>query len=50
MGKENVIYVCSECGYQSIRWLGKCPECGKWNTFVEEVNLKTPDCRTPWSW
>ena len=39
--KEKAIYVCSECGYQSVRWLGRCPECGKWNTFIEEVNLKT---------
>lgn len=31
------IFVCSECGYQSVRWLGRCPECGGWNTFIEEV-------------
>ncbi|MCD6407470.1 AAA family ATPase, partial [bacterium] len=37
MKKEKDIFVCSECGYQSVRWLGKCPNCGQWNTFIEEV-------------
>jgi len=36
MKKEKSIFVCSECGYQSIKFLGKCPNCGKWNTFIEE--------------
>lgn len=31
------VYVCSECDYQSPKWLGRCPECGSWNTFTEEV-------------
>jgi len=35
--KEKIIYVCGECGYESSKWLGRCPNCGKWNTFVEEV-------------
>ena len=39
--KEKTMYVCSECGYQSIRWLGRCPDCGNWNTFIQEVNIKT---------
>lgn len=37
MAKVKTYYFCSECGYQSSTWLGKCPECGKWNTFTEEV-------------
>lgn len=37
MAKAKTYYYCSECGYQSSSWLGKCPECGKWNTFTEEV-------------
>lgn len=37
MAKPKTYYFCSECGYQSSSWLGKCPECGKWNTFTEEV-------------
>lgn len=30
-------YLCQQCGYISIKWLGKCPDCNQWNTFVEEV-------------
>lgn len=30
-------YVCQECGNPSPRWLGKCPECGSWNSYVEET-------------
>ena len=37
MAKVKSYFFCSECGYQSSSWLGKCPECGKWNTFNEEV-------------
>lgn len=35
--KPKSFFFCRECGYQSSSWLGKCPECGKWNTFDEEV-------------
>ena len=37
MAKPRTYYYCRECGYQSSSWLGKCPACGKWNTFDEEV-------------
>lgn len=37
MAKAKTYYFCRECGYQSSSWLGKCPACGKWNTFDEEV-------------
>ncbi|HHY63755.1 MAG TPA: DNA repair protein RadA, partial [Clostridiaceae bacterium] len=37
MAKLRTKYVCSECGYESSGWLGKCPSCLKWNTLVEEV-------------
>lgn len=37
MGKLRSIYVCSQCGYESPKWYGKCPECGEWNSFSEEV-------------
>ena len=37
MAKAKTYYYCRECGYQSSSWLGKCPQCGKWNTFDEEV-------------
>ena len=34
--KVKTIYFCSNCGQESPKWLGKCPGCGEWNTFVEE--------------
>ncbi|MDE7465630.1 MAG: DNA repair protein RadA [Muribaculaceae bacterium] len=34
--KKKTAWFCSECGYESPKWLGKCPDCGNWNTFVEE--------------
>jgi len=39
--KQKSIYICQNCGYQSSKWLGKCPECGNWNTFSEEIQEKT---------
>ena len=37
MAKKNTTaFVCNNCGYDSSKWLGKCPACGEWNTFVEE--------------
>lgn len=40
MAKTKTVFFCRECGYQSSTWLGKCPECGQWNTFQEEVISK----------
>lgn len=37
MPKTHLKYVCQSCGYESPRWLGKCPNCEEWNTFVEEI-------------
>ncbi|MCR4659784.1 MAG: DNA repair protein RadA [Bacteroidales bacterium] len=37
MAKPKTYYSCRQCGYQSSSWLGRCPECGQWNTFDEEV-------------
>lgn len=37
MAKDKYAYVCSNCGYDSPKWLGKCPSCGQWNTFQEVV-------------
>ena len=40
------IYVCQNCGHQSVQWIGRCPSCGNWNTFVEEKPAgDTPDRR-----
>ncbi len=36
MAKDKIIFRCQECGYESINWMGKCPDCGKWNSLVEE--------------
>ncbi|MFQ3581133.1 MAG: DNA repair protein RadA [Chloracidobacterium sp.] len=41
MPKEKTIYACQQCSYQSRKWLGRCPDCGAWNTFVEEREEKT---------
>ena len=35
--KLKSLYVCSQCGHESAKWYGKCPSCGEWNTFTEEV-------------
>lgn len=37
MSKPVTKYICQNCGYSSLRWLGKCPECDSWNSFVEEI-------------
>ena len=36
MAKSKTIFVCNECGYESAKWLGKCPACGSWNSFFEQ--------------
>lgn len=37
MAKTKSVYVCSECGYETSKWLGKCPECGEWSTLEEQI-------------
>ncbi|MFZ3580286.1 DNA repair protein RadA [Virgibacillus sp. DJP39] len=37
MAKRKTKYVCQDCGYESARWMGKCPGCNNWNTLVEEI-------------
>lgn len=37
MSKTKIKYICSNCGYESLRWIGKCPECDTWNSFTEEI-------------
>lgn len=41
MAKIKTKYVCQNCGYENPKWLGKCPECLQWNTFVEELEEKS---------
>ncbi|PWM21067.1 MAG: DNA repair protein RadA [Oscillospiraceae bacterium] len=40
--KMKKLYVCSNCGYETGKWLGKCPDCGSWNTLTEEIRVDTP--------
>ncbi|MFY0674246.1 MAG: DNA repair protein RadA [Bacteroidia bacterium] len=40
MAKQKIVYTCTECGYKSVKWAGKCTSCNNWNTFVEEVEIK----------
>ena len=40
--KVKSIFVCSECGFESPKWLGKCGGCGAWNTLVEDVRVQAP--------
>ncbi len=44
--KEKTAFYCQECGHESAKWLGQCPACKKWNTFVEERVRVSPRART----
>lgn len=46
MAKAKTIFVCSSCGYESAKWLGKCPGCNEWNTFYEEKISKNSDSKS----
>lgn len=46
MAKSKIAYFCQSCGYESAKWLGKCPSCAQWNTFVEEI-LEKPNTSVP---
>ena len=37
MSKVKTAFFCSNCGYESVKWVGKCPACNEWNTLIEEV-------------
>ncbi len=41
MAKVKKAYFCRECGFEAPKWLGRCPSCGEWNTFAEEIIAKT---------
>ena len=40
MAKAKTVFFCQNCGAQSVKWIGRCPVCGEWNTYVEEVVQK----------
>ncbi len=51
MSKVKTAFFCSNCGYENAKWAGKCPACGEWNTFTQEVihkDGKASKLATPW--
>lgn len=42
MAKKKTKFICQSCGYESARWMGKCPGCAAWNTMTEEVEVAAP--------
>lgn len=46
MAKAKSIYICQQCGYESPRWLGKCPSCEEWNSFVEEIKDNSANAKS----
>lgn len=50
MSKTKSSFFCQNCGYESAKWLGKCPSCNTWNTFVEEVIVKGTDKKNENEW
>ncbi|MGC8751286.1 DNA repair protein RadA [Hydrotalea sp.] len=48
MSKIKTAFFCSNCGYESAKWLGKCPSCNNWNTFIEEVIQKNNQPELNW--
>ena len=48
MAKTKTTFYCQSCGYESAKWLGKCPSCSSWNTFAEEIVTKQEATQTEW--
>lgn len=48
MAKTKTVFFCQSCGYESAKWLGKCPACAEWNTFAEEVLTKEESPKNEW--
>ena len=47
--KAKSVYICSECGYESAKWVGKCPGCGAWNTMEEEIAVASKTASVSYS-
>ena len=47
MAKAKTVFVCGNCGYESAKWLGKCPACNEWNSFYEEKISNTVSSNNP---
>jgi DNA repair protein RadA/Sms len=48
MSKAKTTFFCQTCGYESAKWLGKCPSCNSWNTFAEEIVVKNESNKNEW--
>lgn len=48
MAKSKTLFFCQSCGYESAKWLGKCPSCSAWNSFVEELVVKSETSKNDW--
>ncbi|MEP7373649.1 MAG: DNA repair protein RadA [Chitinophagaceae bacterium] len=48
MSKVKKAFFCQNCGYESVKWLGQCPSCGQWNTFIEELIQKDTTNDNDW--
>src|SRR5437868_2869690 len=48
MAKAKTHYTCQACGYQTAKWLGKCPDCGAWSSLLEETETKVDEKRPAW--
>ena len=46
MAKQSTVYVCQQCAFEAHKWLGKCPSCNSWNSFVEEYKAKAKPGQT----
>lgn len=49
MSKVKTAFFCNHCGYESAKWLGKCPSCNQWNTFIEEIVSKNNQQEQNWN-
>jgi len=48
MAKSKSVFYCQSCGYESAKWLGKCPSCNSWNSFAEEIVTKNDGSKNEW--
>src|SRR5215467_5382110 len=48
MSKVRTTFFCQNCGYESVKWLGQCPSCEQWNSFVEELIQKDDKKNNGW--
>lgn len=46
MAKSKIIFECNQCGYQSGKWNGRCPDCGSWNSFEEVEQITSSKTST----